>query len=275
MNDSEVEIYIRRDNQRWRADLRAPQDLSIPLRFDGPQPNFFGAPSAQADPFQTGDFTGSVALNASCNCATYTLTPHCNGTHTECVGHITREAVSVRDIGVDTLQLARLISVKPQRASTSSEAVENVSRADDLVITNAALGSIDAQQQCKALIVRTLPNDSTKLQRRYEESSTVPYFSVAAMQTIVSAGISHLIVDLPSVDRADDAGRLLAHRTFWGMAPGETRASRALRPHATITELAYIPDEVLDGWYALALQIAPFEADAAPSRPIIYPLLAP
>jgi arylformamidase len=274
MNDAAVEIRIRRANRSWRADLDAAQDLSIPLRFDAPQPSFFGAPDARSTAFQTGDFTGSVALNASCNCSTYTLTPHCNGTHTECVGHITRERVSVRDVGIKHVLLTRLISVSPQRASTSSEATEDISRADDLVITNASLGDKDLLQECDALIVRTLPNDVGKLQRRYEDSATIPYFSVAAMQSIVQAGISHLIVDLPSVDRADDAGRLLAHRMFWGVPPGETRASSARRPDATITELAYIPDAVIDGWYALNLQIAPFHADAAPSRPIVYPLLA-
>lgn len=274
MNDAAIEIYVRRDHQRWRANLAAPQDLSIPLRFNGPQPNFFGAPNARATPFHTGDFAGSVALNASCNCSTYTLTPHCNGTHTECVGHITRDAVSVRDIGIEGLMLARLISVQPQRASASSEATENVSSADDLVISGAAVGAIDSLRDCKALIIRTLSNNSSKLERHYAESSTVPYFSVAAMQGIVRAGITHLIVDLPSVDRIEDSGRLLAHRAFWGMAPGETRSSHAQRPHATITELAFIPDHVADGWYALDLQIAPFDADAAPSRPIVYPLLS-
>ena len=31
-----------------RADLDRPIDVSIPLRFDGPQPEFFGAPVATA-----------------------------------------------------------------------------------------------------------------------------------------------------------------------------------------------------------------------------------
>src|SRR5437879_7785473 len=36
-------------------------------------------------------FKGSVERGASCNCELITLIPHCNGTHTECVGHLTRE----------------------------------------------------------------------------------------------------------------------------------------------------------------------------------------
>ena len=34
--------------------------------------------------------------------------------------------------------------------------------------------------------------------------------------------------------------------------------------------MVFIPDEVEDGDYLLNLQIAPFFADVAPSRPILY-----
>jgi len=36
-----------------------------------------------------------------------------------------------------------------------------------------------------------------------------------------------------------------------------------------MTELINVPDDVPDGRYLLNLQIAPFEADAAPSRPVL------
>ena len=38
----------------------------------------------------------------------------------------------------------------------------------------------------------------------------------------------------------------------------------------TITELIYVPEEVTDRQYLLNLQIAPFENDASPSKPILY-----
>jgi len=41
------------------------------------------------------------------------------------------------------------------------------------------------------------------------------------------------------------------------------------RIDSTITELIYVPNEVLDGAYLLNLQIAPFESDASPSRPLL------
>ena len=38
----------------------------------------------------------------------------------------------------------------------------------------------------------------------------------------------------------------------------------------TITELIYVEDSIKDGTYILNLQVAPFENDAAPSRPVLF-----
>jgi hypothetical protein len=46
----------------------------------------------------------------------------------------------------------------------------------------------------------------------------------------------------------------------------------ARRPGSTITELAYIPDELRDGWYFLSLQSPAIAGDAVPSRPVLYPM---
>jgi len=40
----------------------------------------------------------------------------------------------------------------------------------------------------------------------------------------------------------------------------------------TVTEMIYVPDDLPDGRYVLDLQIAPFVSDAAPSRPILFPI---
>ena len=42
-----------------------------------------------------GQFIGDTRMGGPCNFETYSITPHCNGTHTECVGHITNERVSI------------------------------------------------------------------------------------------------------------------------------------------------------------------------------------
>jgi hypothetical protein len=42
--------------------------------------------------------------------------------------------------------------------------------------------------------------------------------------------------------------------------------------HATVTELAYIGQDVRDGLYMLNLQLAPIDGDATPSRPVLLAL---
>jgi hypothetical protein len=92
------------------------------------------------------------------------------------------------------------------------------------------------------------------------------------MHWVVERGVTSLVVDLPSLDRADDGGTLAAHRVFWGLPVGALDARQARRGRALVTELAYVPDHVPDGLYLLDLQVPAFAADAAPSRPVLYPV---
>ena len=272
-----MELRICIGPKRYRADLSRRCDLAITLDFNGRQPNCFAAPAAHAAPWCAHEFSGSVASGASCNCSTYTLTPHCNGTHTECIGHLTQELVSISSIAIPEFVGARLISVQPVSARHTDEHVPESASSDDLLVTRALLEQVAKPSDlagCSALIVRTLPNSSAKLERQYSISQLTPYFTVQAIQWMVDAGLMHLVLDLPSVDRMQDGGKLLAHRTFWGMPADAVDASYARRPQATITEMAFIADEVADGLYLLSLQIAPFASDAAPSRPVIFPLRA-
>jgi len=121
-----------------------------------------------------------------------------------------------------------------------------------------------------ALILRTLPNDDSKMSRSYGDNNIPPYCLADAMEYIVECGFKHLLVDMPSIDRLFDEGKLTNHRTFWNVEQGSFEANAATRINSTITELIYVPDEVIDGKYLLNLQIAPFESDAAPSRPVLF-----
>lgn len=246
-------------------------DLSIPLRFDGPQPGFFGADAATARPMHAGEFIGDTRLGGSCNAEHLDLTPHCNGTHTECVGHVTNERIAINSRATKPLYLAQVVSITPSRADSAGEQGWQKPKKSDLLITRSALADATAENRgarFDSLIVRTLPNDENKKQRNWADDST-PYFSVEAMQWIVDNGIRQLLVDMPSVDRLDNAA-LPAHRIFWGMASGSCTIHDAQRPDATITELIFVPDTVKDGLYLLALQLAPFVSDASPSRPLLY-----
>ena len=263
--------------RRWRADLTAPADLAIVLEFDGAQPSFFVATPASSEPLRIGGFTGSVANGASCNCAVHSLAPHCHGTHTECIGHVTRSPVTVASLTPVAPCVALVVSVRPEPLGAAAAGLPGChAAADDLVIRRAALtvaASAWLAAPFTAVVIRTLPNGTDKRHRAYSGSpSPAPYFLPEAMQWLVERRIDSLVVDLPSLDRADDGGRLAAHREYWGLPPGSDDAAQASRGQALVTELAYVPDAVADGLYLLDLQVPAFGADAAPSRPVLYPL---
>jgi kynurenine formamidase len=265
--------------RRWRADVTAPADLAIVLEFNGAQPSFFVATPASSEPLRIGSFTGSVASGASCNCAVHALAPHCHGTHTECIGHVTRNPVTIASLTPVAPCVALVISVLPEPLGAAATTLQgDHAAADDLVIRRAALAAaasawLDAP--CTAVVIRTLPNGADKRHRAYSGSpSPAPYFLPEAMRWLVERGVTSLVVDLPSLDRADDGGRLAAHREYWGLPPGSDDATQATRSQALVTELAYVPDFVADGLYLLDLQVPAFGADAAPSRPVLYPLLS-
>lgn len=276
-------------------DLSNPVSLAIDLRFsaESGQPRHFGAPPASSRPFAVPGFSGSVEHGASCNCQTLTLIPHCNGTHTECVGHLTREPADACSTAPLGLLPTLLISVEPTNAGATGESTEPAPRAGDSLITKSAIleswaranantnadTSADANTGAptlftpKALVIRTLPNSPDKQHRDYT-NQTPPYLTREASSLLVERGIEHLVVDLPSIDRSHDEGRLTAHRIFFGLPPRSTTLSQATRPRSTVTELAFIPDATSDGTYLLELQVPALSGDAVPSRPLLYRLLS-
>ena len=264
------------DGQRCTIDLRNPHDLAIALDFDDFHPRWFGAPLAHSTPLASGNFSGQVKSGASCNCSTVTLTPHCDGTHTECAGHLTLEKLEARTVVPVGFLQALLVTVTPTTAGRTDESSRPTPRAGDLLITAAALaqawpGALPFVPQ--ALIVRTLPNTNLKPRRDYR-SEPAAFLSLPAAALLVARGIEHLVLDVPSADRADDGGQLSAHREFFGLAAGSVALAEVRRPQCTITELAYIDDKVADGAYFLNLQFPALGGDAVPSRPLLYPVRA-
>ena len=270
MNGLEFSAHGR----RWRADISRPVDLAIPLDFAGPQPRFFAASPAAAEPLRAGAFSGSVAAGASCNCATYTVAPHCHGTHTECIGHVSEPVASLASFTPTAPCLALLVSVAPRPLGAG--ALDPHAAPDDRVIDRRALEQAASGwlgDPWTALVLRTLPNSLDKRHRAYVDGgSPAPYLDPDAIGWLVEREVTSLVVDLPSLDRADDGGHLAAHRVFWGLPPGSTDVAAATRPHALVTELAFVPDTAGDGLYLLDLQVPAFVADAAPSRPVLYRL---
>jgi kynurenine formamidase len=152
--------------------------------------------------------------------------------------------------------LAELISIAPEW------------QAEDWVITKIQVEKALKSKTPEAIVIRTLPNDSQKIHMKYSNTNPA-YLEEAAAIFIREIGIQHLLIDLPSVDKEHDDGKLLAHKAFWNVKD-VNQLNEDARMNATITELIFVPEEVLDGSYLLNIQMAPFENDASPSKPLLY-----
>lgn len=256
-----------------------------PYKGGADQPEAFKLPPATAVDFCT------VDGGASINCPSATIVAHSNGTHTECVGHALPGRITLADIRPPPVALpAVLLTVTPLRLAQSGDEYSS-GHPEDLVIGEQTLRQALAKAASDtsvtetdlvdfvldgAIVVRTLPNDDSKRTRRWGGSGA-PFFTPAAMSYVRSM-CQHLVCDLPSVDKEDDGGLLLAHRAFWGLPPRGASLDGYETSSATITELAYIPPAgpagtgPEDGPYVLSLQVAPIELDAAPSRPLLFPV---
>ncbi|MCB0620409.1 MAG: cyclase family protein [Saprospiraceae bacterium] len=248
---------LRFRDRAYRADLDRPIDLSLPLHSGVDTVNCFYAPYFEASPVVMGDFIGSTAQGGPVNFLNVRLNPHGNGTHTECVGHISVEPFTIHECLQRFHFPAWLTSLYPQR-------LEN---GDRVLLPDSFAEALAGATPCPALVVRTLPNDPGKRQRHYSGTNP-PYLHPEAIDFLVEWGVIHLLIDLPSVDREEDGGQLLSHKAFWRYPNTET----AGRLGCTITELIYVPDETPDGLYLLNLQIGSFEIDASPSKPVLYAL---
>jgi hypothetical protein len=140
--------------------------------------------------------------------------------------------------------------------------IEPEKRGEDQVITEAQIRNFLKVDEVEAIIIRTLPNYIEKRSKKYSHTNW-PYLEETAARYIRECGIKHLLIDLPSVDKENDEGKLLAHKAFWDY-PKNTRFD------TTITELIYVASKIEDGIYILNLQIASFENDASPSKPVLY-----
>ena len=240
--------------------LSQPIDISISLKPNQTNPLAWYINQPEIKPVQMGDFVGSVASGkSSTNFNNITFNPHAHGTHTECLGHITRDFFSVNQALKKYFFSCLLISVQPQK------------NGDDEVITADLLRHQLAGRNAEAIVIRTLPNDRAKLSRNYSHTNP-PYLTESAADFLQQEGFDHLLIDLPSVDKEKDEGKLLAHKAFWRVKNVEEVNENA-RFNATITEFVFVPDHVKDGEYLLNLQIASFENDATPSKPVLYKLI--
>ena len=243
-------------NNTFEIDLSKPIDISIPLTNTDANPIAWYIEKPQIEPVKFGDWVGKVSEGSSTNFNTIFFNPHGHGTHTECLGHITREFYSINQCLKQFFFTAELISVQPESLD------------EDFVITKAQIEEALNGKSPEAIIIRTLPNLENKKHKNY--SNTNPTYLLEDAATFIrESGIKHLLIDLPSVDRENDEGKLLAHKAFWNVKDTNNLNADA-RLDCTITEMIFVDNNVKDGSYILNLQIASFENDASPSKPILF-----
>ena len=241
---------VQCNSKRYKIDMSKPIDISMPLRATGDNVIAWYQGQPQITPVEQDGFIGSVKAGSSVNFNNVMFNPHAHGTHTECVGHITEKVHSVNKNLKQFFFLAEVITVAPER------------QGDDFIISKKQLRFAIGNKKRRAIVIRTIPNTAEKLSKQYSHTNP-PYITEEAANYLKAKNVEHLLIDLPSVDREEDGGALLAHNAFWN-------TSGKLRMGATITELIFVPNNVKDGTYLLNLQIAPIENDASPSKPILY-----
>lgn len=273
-----MQLTFEHRGKQYRFDTREAVSLAIKMDFDGPQPNHFGTDKASRSVLKLGEFTGDTAQGGSCNVDTLSMIPHCNGTHTETVSHIVNQDIWIGHAAMDPFCMAMLVTVRPESSATTTDSYRPKLEPTDTIISAESLrqamqvvGDVDKIKP-SALIVRTLPNQVDKCSRAYVQDDQPPFFSVEAMAEINRINVRHLLVDFPSVDRMYDEGLLTNHHLYWNVPEKTHELSGESWQDKTITEMVYVDDDVRDGIVALNLQLPAFCSDAAPSRPVIFPL---
>ncbi len=241
---------IKHNDQTYKIDLSKPLDISIPMRGNASNVNAWYVDPPKIEPHSEGDFIGKVSEGSAVNFNDIWFNPHAHCTHTECVGHITEKFYSVNECFTQFFHFTEVVTIAPEKVK------------GDFVISKKQMQYVLGNKKRQALVIRTLPNTKQKMSRQYSNTNP-PYLKVDAVRFLVEKGIEHLLIDLPSVDKEKDEGALLAHKTFWNVGNN-------IRKQATITEFIFVPNTIQDGKYMLNLQMASFENDASPSRPVLY-----
>lgn len=273
-----MQLKFEHQGNQYHCDTADAASIAIELQFDGAQPNHFGVPKASSAVVKQGGFVGDTKAGGSCNVRSLNFVPHCNGTHTETVGHIVDQDIPVGEAAINPLIVAMLVTVKPKNANQINESYRPELEGSDQLIDSTWLleaiskvGDADTIRP-EALIVRTLPNEVDKRSRVYSEKTAPPFFTVEAIEAINSLGIQHLLTDIPSIDRMSDDGLLTNHHLFWSVPEGTHALTESTERTKTITEMIFVADEIADGLFGLSIQVPALNSDAAPSRPIIMPL---
>ncbi|WP_435313133.1 cyclase family protein [Cellulophaga fucicola] len=245
-----MKAVIKVRTKNYTINLNEGLDISMPLKGSESNVNAWYVDAPVIEPHTEEGFVGAVKQGASVNFNNISFNPHAHGTHTECAGHITEEFMSINQKLKQFFFLAEVITIAPEKIG------------DDFVISKKQLQYALGNKKREAVVIRTIPNLSDKISMQYSNTNP-PYLLEDGATFLKEKGVDHLLIDLPSVDKEKDGGLLVSHRAFWNFGG-------KIRENATITEFIYVANTIEDGSYFLNLQVAPFENDASPSRPVLY-----
>jgi len=255
-----MKAVITLKNHVYEVNFNAPIDISLPSNVKDSFTAWYVNPIS-INPVMTEDFIGSVKQGGAVNFCDMHINPHGNTTHTECVGHISKEKERVNDVVKKFHFLSQVISVSPRKIESNKS---NWQRKGDYVIDKEAIEKV-LIPGVEAVVLRTQKDYMSLFNKQYNNTNW-PYLIPEAASFLRSSGVKHLLIDQPSIDREKDGGQLLAHKSFWDY-PQKTDLLR------TITEFIAVPEKANDGIYLLNLSIANFSNDASPSRPILFKLI--
>jgi len=290
VKNSGIKISIELQNASYQVNMTSSWSLAIPVNFNQPkqQPNHFSANAALAKPMQAGGFIGDTKQGGSCNVNELTINPHCNGTHTESIAHICdfsmddiieeagnseNRALTLAQLSLPALMPCAVISITSELAISTTENYSPDFEEHDLIISRSALKQALAyyhDEQLQALVIRTLPNTNNKCHQAYNSDNQPAFFSLEAILYLNERGVEHLVVDVPSIDRLHDDGLMTCHHLFWQVDEGSHQVNANSLVNKTITEMAFVADEIPDDFYFINIQTPAFHNDAAPSRPVLF-----
>ena len=187
-----MELSITKAHKNFQIDPTSAVCLAIPYDYQGSQPNFFDSPPGKAVPFKDDDFIGEVKNDKGCKVMIINQNIHSTGTHTECAGHILEKDIYIHDVLTPEFIRTELVSVTPKKWSQTNETYHCNVENDDWVITKKEL-SDKISHSTDGLVLRTLPNSTEKLIRKYDASNTA-FFTTEAIIYLKHLEIIHLVL---------------------------------------------------------------------------------
>ena len=151
-----MKIQLTFDRKQYSADLSRPMDISIPVRSGAHNPNCYFSDEVKFEVIRSGDFVGSVREGGAVNHRKVHITPHGNGTHTECFGHIVDHPEGTINQSLQEFHfMAQLMTLTPRKISNGDQLIHF----DDVMRL--------WQKKTDAIVIRTTPNEPDKLTRNY------------------------------------------------------------------------------------------------------------